>query len=286
MTNPKFTATLAREYATLWDGMEITRDLAVMEKTVARIIAFRATYEEVERATNVPWYIIGIMDMREGGGGACKHLHNGDSLSRPTRQVPANRPAGTGPFTFVQSACDALKLKNLDKITEWTVERMAYEFERYNGFGYRLYRKIVSPYLWGGTNHQQRGKYVADGVFSAAVMDPQHGCMPLLKLIADRCEIEIPSQFGAKPGPETTPASNSSATEGMSTGKKLALGTAGTSGGIVIERAINDPAGTMSTAVAVKASAGQLLSGVDIALWSVPVLICVAVIAFLMWSRK
>lgn len=47
-----------------------------------------------------------------------------------------------------------------------------------------------------------------------------------------------------------------------------------------------DPVSVSSSLVAVKGNAGQLLSGVDIALWSVPVLICVAVIAFLMWSRK
>lgn len=282
----KFTDKLAREYATLWDTMEITRDEAVMDKTVDRIIAFRSAYEEVQRMTNVPWYIVGIMDMREGGGGACKHLHNGDSLKRPTRQVPANRPAGKGPFTFQQSACDALQIKGLDKITEWTVERMAYEFERYNGFGYRLYRKIVSPYLWGGTNHQQKGKYVADGVYSTAVMDPQHGCMPLLKLIAERCEISIPSQFGAKPGPETTPASNVKADESMSAGVKAgaAAGGVGVLGGGAL---LADPVGLTSTLVAVKGNSQQLMSGVDMTSVGVPLGIIIAAVAIAwFWGRK
>jgi len=281
---PKFDATIAREYATLWDTMEITRDGSAMERTVSRIIAFRSAYEDVQRMTNVPWYVVGIMDMREGGGGACKHLHNGDSLKRPTRQVPANRPQGQGPFTFLQSACDALQIKGLDKITEWTIERMAYEFERYNRFGYRQYRKIVSPYLWGGTNHQQKGKYVADGVYSNAVMDPQHGCMPLLKLIAEKCEIAIPSQFGAKPGPETTPASNVPAVEPpvVSTPTAVAGGAGVLGGGALLA----DPVGLTSTLVAVKGNGQQLLSGVDIAMWSVPIVLGAALIAFLVWANR
>lgn len=47
-----------------------------------------------------------------------------------------------------------------------------------------------------------------------------------------------------------------------------------------------DPAGVTSTAVAVKSNASALLAGVDLVTWGVPLLIGVAVIAFLYWSRK
>lgn len=199
----------AQEYATLWDAMEITRDESIIEQTAATIIAFRSQYEQVQAATNVPWYIVGIMDMREGGGKCCTHLHNGDSLKAQTVNVPANRPKGNGPFTWQESACDALRFKKFDKIRDWTVEQMAFVFERYNGFGYRSKSiNIPSPYLWGGTNHQAKGKYIADHVFSKEIMDPQIGCMPLLKVIADKCEIELVSQFGAAPTTTPTPASN------------------------------------------------------------------------------
>ena len=200
----------AQEYATLWDTMEIVRDAKVIESTAAKIIKFRAQYEEVEAVTNVPWYVVGIMDMREGGGGCCTHLHNGDSLKKPTVSVPAKRPKGNGPFTWQESACDALRLKGYDKIDAWTVEQMAFAFERYNGFGYRKKDiNIPSPYLWGGTNHQTKGKYIADHVFSKTVLDPQIGCMPLLRHIAEKCDIELASQFGATAGAsESSPASN------------------------------------------------------------------------------
>lgn len=279
---PSFAA-LSREYATLWDTMEITRDEAQMAKTVDRIIAHRASYEEVERHTRVPWYVVGIMDMREGGGGARTHLHNGDSLSRPTRQVPVNRPPGAGPFTFCQSACDALRIKGYDKVTDWTIERMAYCFERFNGFGYRS-KKMPSPYLWGGTNHQQPGKYIRDHVFSRAVMDPQHGCMPLLKIICERCAITIPSMHGATPvASEPSSASNSKAEPaGMSDTAKTGT-AAGVLGGSVL---LADPVGLTSTLVAVKGNAGQLLAGVSLTGLLVPVLILAAVLAVIWYARR
>lgn len=283
---PKFEA-ISREYATLWDSMEITRDLAVMERTVERILACRTAYEEVEKLTGVPWYVVGIMDMREGGGGARKHLHNGDSLKRPTRQVPANRPPGPGPFTFCQSACDALQIKGLDKLKDWSVERMAYEFERYNGFGYRLYRGIRSPYLWGGTNHQERGKYIADGKYSSAVMDSQHGCMPLLTLIADKCGITIKSMYGATPDPtEPSPASNAKAEEpGMSTGEKATVG-GGIGAATIGAGMLSDPVGLTSTLVAVKGNTGQLLSGVSLMDLAPVAIIAVLIGAIWLFARK
>lgn len=284
---PKF-ETISREYASLWDSMEIMRDETVMHKTVERIVACRAAYEEVEKLTGVPWYVVGIMDMREGGGGARKHLHNGDSLKRPTVQVPANRPPGPGPFTFCQSACDALQIKGLDKLKDWSVERMAYEFERYNGFGYRQYRDMRSPYLWGGTNHQDKGKYIADGKFSKAVMDPQHGCMPLLKIIAETAAIELRSMYGATPDPtQPSPASNSKAEEPSKFPNEKTGTIVATTGGIGVGGALlADPVGLTSQLVAVKGNAGQLVSGLNIAVWSVPIVLGAALVAFLVWINR
>lgn len=62
-----------------------------------------------------------------------------------------------------------------------------------------------------------------------------------------------------------------------------AVGGTGLIGGGAL---LADPAGVTSTAVAVKSNAGQLLSGVDLVTWGVPLLIAVALIAYLYWSRK
>ena len=281
--------TLAREYATLWDGMHITRDLAGIDRQVARITAHKAAYLEVERATRVPWYVVGIIDMREGGGGARTHLHNGDSLAARTVQVPAGRPkAGGPPFTFVESACDAMRLEGFDAIDDWSVERIAFTFERMNGFGYRQKRiDIPSPYLWGGTNIQQPGKYIRDRVFSATLVDPQMGAMPLLHRLAERCpEITLHSMYGATPDPaDPTPASNVAAgvsptvphavaaTGGLTLASGLANGLSG------------DPVDLTGKALALKGNAVQLLAGVDLMHWGVPGTIIVLVIVVLLYAR-
>lgn len=286
---------LSREYATLWDSMEIVRDESVMQRTAAKIIEFRAAYEEVESLTGVPWYVVGIMDMREGGGGAKTHLHNGDSLKAQTWQVPANRPPGKGPFTFSQSAVDCLvDVKGWNTIKDWSIERMAYVFETMNGFGYRRgprngkirYAPMRSPYLWGGTNHQEPGKYIRDHVFSKSVEDKQHGCMPLLKVVADECGITLKSMFGATADPtEPSPATNVKADNpGMTTGEKA--GAAAMGGTALGGAMMADPVGLTSTLVAVKGNAGQLLAGVDLALWSVPLVLGLALVAFIWWARK
>ena len=285
--------TLSPEYATLWDTMEIVRDAAVIEKTVQKIIAFKSKYAAIEAATNVPWYVIGIMDMREGGGGCCTHLHNGDSLKKRTVNEPKNRPTtSAGPFTWQESAIDALQLKRYDKITAWTVEQMAWCFERYNGFGYRAKDKdIPSPYLWGGTNHQAPGKYIADHVFSKTVLDPQIGCMPLLKRIAELEEIELVSAQGATSDPtESSPASNRKAekkpvikqiSDAVKDNKEVVttvvVGT-GAAGAKVAKDAATTPdapqakpAITERTAKAIedaKRVQGQVNEGIDMAKWA------------------
>lgn len=77
--------------------------------------------------------------------------------------------------------------KDLNRI-DWKndlVPAVAYASEKFNGFGYRS-RGMVSPYLWGGTSVQDRGKFVSDGVFDRSTMDPQIGTMALLRVIMEK----------------------------------------------------------------------------------------------------
>jgi lysozyme family protein len=86
-------------------------------------------------------------------------------------------PAGRGPFaTWEDAATDALKLKGLHKITDWSIERMGYEGERFNGLGY-VGKGVNSAYLWAGSTLEQSGKYVADHVWNKSFDDPQIGVM-------------------------------------------------------------------------------------------------------------
>lgn len=178
--------TLKDEYSRLWSGMVVRSSFkGALDVSAKKIIAGKERYQQVSELTGVPWFVIGLIHQMEAG---CKwgcHLHNGDPLSARTRNVPAKRPAvGNAPFTWEASACDALMMKNMQSIKDWSIERIAYELERYNGWGYRRYHKsVLSPYLWSGTTHYARGKYVADGKWSSTAVSGQTGALPLLKTL-------------------------------------------------------------------------------------------------------
>lgn len=227
---------LQAEYATLWASMEIRAGaMPALSSTARKIIAVRDRYQVIEAATGVPWYVIGIIHAMEAGLRFDRHLHNGDPLTRRTVQVPAGRPLkGHGPFSFEESACDALLMKRLDTVPAWTVPRIAYELERYNGWGYRLYHaEVASPYLWSGTTHYTRGKYVSDGNWSATAVSGQSGAMALLKRIAELepsvC-FDVPEQDPAAEfvrTPDVADASPASMAQSSTGNTAIALGAGG-----------------------------------------------------------
>lgn len=277
---------LSREYATLWDNMEITRLHKSIERTAARIVQHRARYEFVQSATRVPWYVVGIIHALETGLRFDRHLHNGDPLTARTRLVPAGRPRGQAPFTFEQSCQDALCMKGYDALPDWTIERICWALENYNGWGYRRYHpKTLSPYLWSGANHYRAGKYVADGKWSSSAVSSQAGAMPLLREIMRLCaDVRPVSMYEATADPtETSPVSNSSADE-KSQAPAVTAGTVG--GGIGLNMLAGDPVGMTGAAVALKGNVGSLLSGIDLALWSVPLLAGAAAVAYIWWVRR
>lgn len=177
---------LGPEYKQLWDTMHIIRDGAELQRVSDKIAKYKDVYLKVEKEIGVPWQMVGVIHEREAGeqdiGRWLCVLHNGEKIvgtGRKTRLVPARR----GPFaTWHEAAIDALKLEGFDKIKAWPVERMLWALEPYNGYGYRN-EGLRSPYLWASTNHQQRGKYVADGVWDPNVMDTQVGAAAELKYL-------------------------------------------------------------------------------------------------------
>lgn len=178
-------ASLKDEYEKNIANMEIIPSKQVIIDNVARkIIANKARYQAVAKDVgNIPWQFIAVLHDRESGMDFNTHLHNGDSLKARTHHVPAGRPlGGKPPFTWEYSAIDALKQKGFEKIEEWPASRIAYEGERYNGFGYRSH-KVPSPYLWSMSNIYKGGKYVADGVWDSKAWDKQIGIMPLISRV-------------------------------------------------------------------------------------------------------
>jgi hypothetical protein len=124
-----------------------------------------------------------------------QHLHNGDALTGRTVRVPSGRPrTGNPPFTFEESAIDALTMKRWHTLTSWTLPETLHRMEAYNGFGYRS-KGIFSPYLWSFSNHYEKGKFVEDGVYDANAVSSQCGAAVLLKVMVDQGIIS----FGTMP---------------------------------------------------------------------------------------
>lgn len=169
------------DYTRLLSKFTVTRKSEV-KRAATKLLGHASRYKEIEKLTGIPWYFIAVIHYRESNCNFDTHLHNGDPLTKRTKHVPKGRPLGKPPFTWEASALDALKMKGLDKITDWSWERMCYELERYNGFGYRLYHPtVLSPYLWSGTDHYSIGKYTSDGSFDEETVDVQLGCIAILK---------------------------------------------------------------------------------------------------------
>jgi lysozyme family protein len=90
----------------------------------------------------------------------------------------------------VEGAIDAYRVDGLSNVIDWRLEKMLYYCELFNGAGYDS-RGLPSPYIWGGTNQQKAGKYVADGRFDPQTWDTQPGCAPIIATIARLEQINL-----------------------------------------------------------------------------------------------
>lgn len=180
-----FTPAVAAELKGLWDTMKVT-DPRRFQADLAKIKNGRGMYGRIGASVNVPWWFIAVIHGLECSYNFEKHLHNGDSLRARTVNVPAGRPAkGLPPFSFFDSAVDALTMpgKQFHLVKDWSIPHALWLLENYNGLGYRLYKGVHTPYLWAGTNHYVKGKYVRDGVYDANVVSKQCGTAGLLSLL-------------------------------------------------------------------------------------------------------
>jgi len=176
---------LKDEYQAWFDACEVRRaQQGNVDYYLRRLNLGQPTYAQVgEDLNGIPWYFIGIIHGMECGFNFNGHLHNGDPLSARTVHVPAGRPPGaTPPFTWGQSASDALIMKGFHEISDWGAPRILYLLEKYNGFGYRK-RRVATPYLWSFSNLYSKGKYTRDGSYDPDAVSKQCGAALLLKLV-------------------------------------------------------------------------------------------------------
>ena len=177
------------EYRRLFDSCTITpKSQRLVDKNVEVLKKNRSRYEKVGADMGIPWYFIGIIHSLECSFRFTTHLHNGDSLRARTVRVPAGRPAEWGPPTdWESSAADAMLIKNYNKQTDWSLERILFRWEQYNGWGYR--GKVNSPYLWSFTNQYTKGKYVEDHKWIADAVSQQTGAASLLMGLVQAGEV-------------------------------------------------------------------------------------------------
>jgi lysozyme family protein len=182
------------DYQLLFDSCLISpARLAAVSSAASQLAAGKARYRTVGQPLGVPWYVIGLIHAMESSFNFSTHLHNGDPLTARTTHWPPGRPKdGAPPFTWEQSAIDALAMQGLPNWHDWSVPGVLYELEGYNGWGYRNQKPpIPTPYLWSFSNHYTRGKYVADGTFSATAVSGQCGAAVLLKRLTQLGLIEV-----------------------------------------------------------------------------------------------
>lgn len=205
---PKITLTqaLKEEYERLFNTCRIPdQRIGAVEAKVREIIKNRAVYEAVAEDLGIPWYLIAVIHNMESGFSFSRHLHNGDPLTARTVHVPAGRPkTGSPPFTWEESAKDALMMRGLNAKKDWSLSGTLYQIEGYNGWGYRLYHAhVLSPYLWSYSNYYTSGKYVEDGRWSDTAMSKQCGAAVILRRMAEMKVIDFSDQ--PLPKPENLP---------------------------------------------------------------------------------
>jgi lysozyme family protein len=181
-------ADLRRDYEIAFAECVIRPDrLGSVSWHLQMLEANRARYQAAGRAHGIPWWFVGGLHMLECGFIFNRHLHNGDPLSGRTVPLPAGRPAGGAPtFSWEESAADTLTLNGLDRWSDWSVAGALYQWERYNGFGYRRHHpQIASPYLWSFSNQHDKGQYAADGRFDPEAVSQQCGAATLLRALVN-----------------------------------------------------------------------------------------------------
>lgn len=145
-----------------------------------------ARLEKVFDATAIPIVVQATIGERECSFDFTKNWGQGDPLTRPSTHVPKGRPPLGAfpndhfPVSWEYAAIDAFTRcdrLNVNSVA-WALPYSCFKWEFYNGGGYRAHGRRT-PYVVGGTNLQQPGKYVADGVWDSNHMDTQLGCLPV-----------------------------------------------------------------------------------------------------------
>lgn len=198
--------TLKPEYTQLLSMMTVRPEkVHLVDVTARRLLGNMEHYLPVQEAIGVPAIFIATSFEREAASNFKLNPAQGWPLGSRSKWIPNN-----GPFpNWHAAALEAYRLNGLDKVGagNWTWELICFYGEMFNGFGYRDYHNMHTPYLWGWTNLQTPGKYVSDGKFDTTHFDEQMGMIPVARRMVQLMpELAIgvmptPTQTSVPPSP-------------------------------------------------------------------------------------
>lgn len=202
MSRIALTSELQHEYQRLFATCAIRPQwTATVEEKVDAIMADRDRYRTVSQRSNVPWFVVAVLHEADTGRDFTVHPHNGDPLTARTHHLPDGRPVeGDPPFSWEDSAIDALRLYHFDQWPDWSIAGTLFKLEGHGGWGYRLHHpEVPSPYLWNYSTYYQQGKYVTDDTWSGTAVAQRGGAAVLLRRLAERDLIEFTTNGESAP---------------------------------------------------------------------------------------
>jgi len=172
----------AVEYETMF--LAAKPNPAMVEQTRKVVDKILLNRNKFVTSTTVPWYWLGAIMFQENSLDFSKQLLNGQKWDKRTTIVPK----GLGPwYSFNYSLVFAINYKKLDTL-KWDIGNALMHAEKWNGLGYRK-RNIRSPYIWAGTDLQQKGLYVSDGKFDPEGWKTRPGVAAIFLELKARGEI-------------------------------------------------------------------------------------------------
>lgn len=194
MSRVTLTDELRQDYRHLFTTCAIRAERAAeVDQRLGGWLADRDRYLVVSQPLGLPWFVVAALHEADTGRDFTVHLHNGDPLTERTQHLPDGRPLdGDPPFSWEDSAVDALRLYRFDQWSDWSVAGTLFLLEGHDGWGYRLHHpEVPSPYLWNYSQHYAQGRYVADDSWNDTAIAPHAGVAVLLRRLAEWGAIEF-----------------------------------------------------------------------------------------------
>jgi len=176
-------ADLATDYNARWRAMVVRPErLAAADEAARRMASREARYRAITDPMGVPWYWLAAVHELEHSGRFTTSMVVRDAIDTPPGQ-PVRDPTITD-AQWDNTARDLLRGRGLPSWRDWSVAGLLYQWERYNGFGYRTH-DVPTPYLWSYSNQYTTGKFIRANVFSPTTVSAQPGAAVLLRRLID-----------------------------------------------------------------------------------------------------